>query len=86
MKRTDREITDRTEIDSILQVLMICRIGLADGGEPYIVPLSFGYADGAIYLHSAMAGKKISMLKKNSRCCFEVVLCNTILCGDRPCA
>ena len=48
------------------------------GGEPYIVPVSFGYENRTIYIHSALAGKKISMLKKNSRCCFEVDQCDSI--------
>ena len=80
MRRTDREITDLIEIESILNDAIVCRIGLADGGEPYIVPVCFGYLDGTIYLHSAMAGKKIcDDLKKIPRCCFEVDQCDTII-------
>jgi nitroimidazol reductase NimA-like FMN-containing flavoprotein (pyridoxamine 5'-phosphate oxidase superfamily) len=62
MRREDREITDCREIESILHNALVCRIGLAGGDEPYIVPCCFGYGDRAIYLHSAPAGKKISML------------------------
>ena len=64
MRREDREIIDYLEIESILHDAIVCRIGLAGGDEPYIVPLCFGYEDRTIYLHSALAGKKISMLKK----------------------
>jgi len=39
-----------------------------------------------MYLHSAPAGKKIPMLKKNSRCCFEVDQCDNLIRGERPCA
>jgi len=85
MRREDREITDYLEIESILHNAIVCRIGLAGGDEPYIVPLSFGYDDRAIYLHSALAGKKISMLKKNSRCCFEVDQCDSVVRSERPC-
>jgi hypothetical protein len=63
MIRTDREITDLSEIESILNNAMVCRIGMADAGEPYIVPVCFGYMDGKIYLHSAMSGKKITLLE-----------------------
>ena len=86
MRRTDREITDLLEIESILNAATVCRIGLADGGEPYIVPVCFGYIDGIFYLHSAMSGKKIAMLKKNPRCCFEVDQYDTIIRTKRPCA
>lgn len=65
MKRKDREITDQDEIGAILDEAMVCRIGFADGGDPYVVPLSFGYENVAVYLHSAPEGKKIVMLEKN---------------------
>jgi uncharacterized protein len=85
MRRDDREIIDRSEIESILQKAIVCRIGLAIDDEPYIIPVSFGYENRTIYFHSARTGKKISMLKKNSRCCFEVDQYDNILQRDRPC-
>jgi uncharacterized protein len=86
MRRKDREITDRTEIEAILKEAMVCRIGLADGGEPYVVPVCFGYEDGAVYVHSAPEGKKITMLEKNPRCCFEVDICDQVIRGEKPCS
>jgi nitroimidazol reductase NimA-like FMN-containing flavoprotein (pyridoxamine 5'-phosphate oxidase superfamily) len=86
MRRKDREITDLDEIGAILDEAMVCRIGFADGGDPYVVPLSFGYEDGAVYIHSAPEGKKIVMLEKNPRCCFEVDICDDLIRGDRPCS
>lgn len=85
MRRDDREITDHLEIESILHQATVCRIGLTDGNEPYVVPASFGYEDRTIYFHSAPEGKKISMLKKNPRCCFEVDQCDNVIGADRPC-
>lgn len=86
MTINDREIVDLSEIESILNEAPVCRIGLANGGEPYVVPLCFGYKEKTIYLHSGMAGKKISMIRKNPRCCFEVDLCDQIIRADSPCA
>jgi nitroimidazol reductase NimA-like FMN-containing flavoprotein (pyridoxamine 5'-phosphate oxidase superfamily) len=34
MRRRDREINELFEIESILSNAMVCRIGLADGGDP----------------------------------------------------
>ena len=86
MRRKDREITDRADIGAIVNEATVCRIALADGGEPYIVPLSFGYEDGSIYLHSAPEGKKIAMLGKNPRCCFEVDICDQVIWSEKPCS
>jgi nitroimidazol reductase NimA-like FMN-containing flavoprotein (pyridoxamine 5'-phosphate oxidase superfamily) len=53
MRRAGKEITDRAGIDGILRDARVCRIGLPDEGRPYVVPVCFGYRDGALYFHSA---------------------------------
>jgi nitroimidazol reductase NimA-like FMN-containing flavoprotein (pyridoxamine 5'-phosphate oxidase superfamily) len=71
MRRSEREIKDKTVIDTIIRQCLVCRLGLSDGEEPYIVPLCFGYDGQALYFHSASNGRKIDILRKNSRVCFE---------------
>lgn len=71
MRRSEREIRDRTAMDAIIRQCQVCRLGLSDGEEPYIVPLCFGYDGEALYFHSASDGRKIDILRKNSRVCFE---------------
>ena len=44
-----------------------------DGGYPYAVPLSYVYADGAIFFHSATQGHKIDAIKLDNRCSFCVI-------------
>jgi nitroimidazol reductase NimA-like FMN-containing flavoprotein (pyridoxamine 5'-phosphate oxidase superfamily) len=74
MRRKDREITDRSEIDALLGRSTVCRVGFAVDNEPYVVPLSHGYdaAAEALLLHTAEAGKKIECIEANPRVCFEV--------------
>ena len=62
MRREDREITDRFEIESIHHNAIVCRIGLAGSDESYFVPVCFGCEDKAIHLHSASAGKNLDAL------------------------
>ncbi|MGZ6240829.1 MAG: pyridoxamine 5'-phosphate oxidase family protein [Syntrophales bacterium] len=71
MRRSEREIKDRAGIDAMIRQCLVCRLGLFDGEEPYIVPLCFGYDGEGLYFHSASAGRKIDILRKNSRVCFE---------------
>jgi nitroimidazol reductase NimA-like FMN-containing flavoprotein (pyridoxamine 5'-phosphate oxidase superfamily) len=40
-------------------------------GQPYIVPVCFGYDDGTLYFHSATAGRKLDVLRKNNAVCVE---------------
>ena len=46
---------------------------LGDGGYPYAVPLSFVYADGVIYFHSAKSGHKIDAIKNHDKASFCVI-------------
>lgn len=42
----------------ILDRGLVCRLGLSDGRNPYVVPMSFGVRAGRLYLHSAGEGKR----------------------------
>ncbi len=72
MRKANQEITDPEIIEEILGGAEICRIAMADGDVPYLLPFNYGYRDRCIYIHSAPAGKKIDLLKKNGSVCFEV--------------
>lgn len=71
MRRQDRLLENRADIDAIIAGSDVCRLALSLNDEPYIVPLSFGYDGDAIYVHTAKKGKKIDYFKANDRVCFE---------------
>ncbi len=71
MRRTDKEVASRKEIDEIIRGSHVCRIGLAMDNMPYIVPVSFGYDGTSIYIHTAIEGKKVDYIKTNNNVCFE---------------
>lgn len=85
MRRSEKEITDKSIIESILLKSEICRLGIMDSVTPYIVPLNYGYSDGKLYFHSAVGGKKIELLKQNNRVSFEIEFASEIIKGDMPC-
>jgi nitroimidazol reductase NimA-like FMN-containing flavoprotein (pyridoxamine 5'-phosphate oxidase superfamily) len=85
MRRKDKEITDNLVIESILNESEICRLGLVENGEPYIVPVNFAYSNGALYIHSAMQGRKIEVIKGNNRAAFEMEAHASIKTGPKPC-
>ncbi len=66
------KIEDRAEMEQILERADVGRLGLADAGEPYVVPLNFVYDDGGIFFHTGLEGRKLEMMQKNPRVCFEV--------------
>lgn len=76
MRRKDREISDIEQTLHIMSTIKVCRLGLFDGSNPYIVPLNYGFTYESqqitLYFHSALTGKKIDILKTNPQVCFEV--------------
>ena len=56
MRRKEKEITDKTAMESIILKSSVCRLALSEENRPYIVPLCFGYEDDTLYFHSAREG------------------------------
>lgn len=85
MRRKEKEITDKNAIESIILKSPVCRLALAEGDRPYIVPLCFGYEDDTLYFHSAREGRKLDILRKNNKVCFEFDIDNEIVEADDVC-
>lgn len=85
MRRTEREIKDRNEIETILKQASVCRLGLSIDDIPYIVPLNYGYKDNCLFFHCAKEGKKIEIIRQNNNVCFEIDIDSNIKKSDSPC-
>jgi uncharacterized protein len=85
VRRREREITDRAEIDAILRDGRVMRLALSLNDEPFLVPLYYVYEGGAVYFHSARQGTKVEILGKNDRVCLEVGLGEEVIEAESPC-
>lgn len=84
MRRKDREVTDPGQIWGIWQECRVCRLAMADGPRPYVVPMNFGIERQGdrftVYLHSAKEGRKLKILQSRPAVCLEAD------CGYEPLA
>lgn len=75
LTRREHEITNLSEILSILDKSKVLHLGLVDGDEPYVVPMNYGYEmnDGklTVYLHGANRGRKLDVIRANPKVFFE---------------
>ena len=89
MTKRELQITDPGQIRAILDTAKVLRLGLAVDNEPYVVPMNYGYTmeDGklTLYLHSAVQGKKLDMMKANPRVFFELDCDWEPFEGEKPC-
>lgn len=89
MRRTDREIAELTQIESIISNCKVCHLALSTrDGCPYAVALNYGYTPGnppALYFHCATAGKKLELIRQNPRCAFIVDRPLELVTGPTAC-
>ena len=89
MTKRELQVTDLNEIRGILDTAKVLHLGLAVDNEPYVVPMNYGYVmEGeklTLYLHSAVQGKKLDMMKANSKVFFELDCNREPFEGEKPC-
>jgi nitroimidazol reductase NimA-like FMN-containing flavoprotein (pyridoxamine 5'-phosphate oxidase superfamily) len=79
------KITDIGEIEEIIEKALVCRLGLVDGDEPYVIPVFFGYERSALYFHGGLAGLKVELIKRNNKACFEIDIDAELVKSETPC-
>jgi nitroimidazol reductase NimA-like FMN-containing flavoprotein (pyridoxamine 5'-phosphate oxidase superfamily) len=85
LRRSDRELTNRADIDDVLNRARICHLALCKNSVPYVVPLNYGYAGGCLYMHSAAEGRKIDTLKFNNTVSFAMHVDERMMISDTAC-
>jgi nitroimidazol reductase NimA-like FMN-containing flavoprotein (pyridoxamine 5'-phosphate oxidase superfamily) len=89
MTKRERQVTDEKQILDILNTAKVLHLGLAVDNEPYVVPMNYGYTveDGKVtlYLHSALRGKKLDMIRSNPKVFFEMDCDRAPFEGEKPC-
>lgn len=61
---------EQNEIEELVSRNRVGRLGVSVNDQPYVVPVSYAYHEGKIYIHSGR-GKKTQYLEKNPRVCFQ---------------
>ena len=76
MTKRERQITEPEKILEILDQAKVLHLGLCVDNMPYVVPMNYGYAFEneklVLYLHSAVRGKKLDMLRLNPNVFFAM--------------
>ena len=73
MRRKRQQLSDAESIDILKKATSGTLALLGDGGYPYAVPISYVYADGKLYFHSALSGHKVDAIKGCDKASFCVI-------------
>ena len=76
LTKRERQVTAPEQIRHILDTGKVLHLGLSVNDEPYVVPMNYGYTmeEGrlTLYLHSAVQGRKLDMMRANPKVFFDI--------------
>ena len=73
MRRKRQQLTEEKSIGILQKSTAGTLALLGDNGYPYAVPISYVYADGKLYFHSALSGHKIDAIRNCDKASFCVI-------------
>ena len=89
VSKREQRITDHARILELLDAGKVLHLGLCVDNEPYVIPMNYGYTMEdeklVLYLHSAVRGKKLDMIRENPKVYFEFATDLQPFGGVKPC-
>lgn len=73
MRRSRQALPRETAVEILMRNTSGTLALLGDEDYPYAVPISYVYADGKLYFHSAITGHKIDAVKKHEKASFCII-------------
>ena len=73
MRRKRQHLSEAESIEILRKATAGTLALLGDGGYPYAVPISYVYADGKLYFHSALSGHKVDAIRNCDKASFCVI-------------
>ena len=65
---------DRQTIHAILDEALICHVGFAVEGQPYVIPTAYGRVGDRLYIHGSPASRMLRTLQEGVDVCVTVTL------------
>ena len=89
LTKRETQVIDEKQIIHILDTAKVLNLGLAADNMPYVVPMNYGYTleNGklVLYLHSAVKGNKLDMIRSNPNVYFSMDCDHVSFEGEKPC-
>jgi nitroimidazol reductase NimA-like FMN-containing flavoprotein (pyridoxamine 5'-phosphate oxidase superfamily) len=73
MRRKRQQLSEEESISILKKATAGTLALLGDDDYPYAVPISYVYADGRLYFHSALSGHKVDAIRKCDKASFCVI-------------
>jgi hypothetical protein len=74
VREAQRAVYDRDAVNQILDEAFLCHIGFVAGGQPYVIPTSYGRDGDVLYIHGSAASRMLRNLDQGAPVCITVTL------------
>ncbi|MBZ5616293.1 MAG: pyridoxamine 5'-phosphate oxidase family protein [Acidobacteriia bacterium] len=74
VREPQRAVYDRHAVNQILDEAFLCHIGFVAGGQPYVIPTSYGRDGDVLYIHGSAASRMLRNLDQGAPVCITVTL------------
>jgi len=79
VREPQRGVYDRETIYAILDEGLVCHVGFAVDGQPFVIPTLYARIGGAIYFHGSAASRMLRGLSEGANVCVTVTLTDGIV-------
>ncbi len=74
VREPQRAVYDRDAVNQILDEAFLCHVGFVTGGQPFVIPTSFGRDGDVLYIHGSAASRMLRNLDQGVPVCITVTL------------
>ena len=85
MRRAESEVTSPAHLERILDAAPVLFLGLKDTPAPCVIPVCFGWEKDTLFVHSALTGAKMDLLRADPVVGFSLCTDVTVVPGAAAC-
>ena len=74
VREADRAVYDREATYRILDEGFVCHVGFVAGGQPFVIPTSYGREGDSLYIHGSAASRMLRQMNDGVVVCVTVTL------------
>ncbi|MGD9894358.1 MAG: pyridoxamine 5'-phosphate oxidase family protein [Dehalococcoidia bacterium] len=78
-RHPERALQVPEDAESILSQALVAHVGIVDDGCPVVIPMTFLYQDGSVYLHGAPGSRLVKSLAAGNPVCIETTLVDGLI-------
>ena len=73
-RRPERGSYDRAVVEAVLDDGLVCHLGFAVDGQPFVIPTTYARVGDVVYVHGAAASRMLRELREGVPACLTVTL------------